>query len=85
MYDIISWCIAITIFCRIFCFEEVARGLDGISNNRLNLQTNKELYFCLITTSINNLSEIHISQPTPNDFLSVPYFFLTNLQLSFLC
>ena len=35
MYDLISWYIAKTIFCRIVCFEEVACGLNDISNNRL--------------------------------------------------
>ena len=45
MYDIISWCIAITIFCRIFFFEEVARGLDGISNNRLKFADEQGIRF----------------------------------------
>ena len=30
-----SWCVAISIFL-IVCFEEVARGLDDVSNDWLN-------------------------------------------------
>ena len=31
----LTWSVAITIFC-IVCLEEVARGLDEVSNDRLN-------------------------------------------------
>ena len=41
-----------------------------------NLQTSQELDYRLLTISKNNLSEIHISRPTPQDPLSVQLFSL---------
>lgn len=58
------WCVAIETFC-IIGSEKLARGLNDVSNYRENVQTPQELDFRLIATSKNNLSEIHISQPTP--------------------
>ena len=57
--------VSIAIFY-IVCFETVMLGLDVISNNQFkNVVTSQELDFRLITTSINNFREIHISWPVP--------------------
>ena len=34
---VLSWYVVLTIFC-IVCLEEVARGLDDVSNNRLKCE-----------------------------------------------
>ena len=57
--------VSIAIFY-IVCFETVMRGLDVISNNQFkNVVRSQELDFRLITTSINNFREIHISWLVP--------------------
>ena len=43
-----------------------------------NVRTSQELDFRLITTSKNNLSELHISLPTPLDSFSDPVGTLSN-------
>ena len=43
-----------------------------------NVRTSQELDFLLFTTSKNNLSELHISLPTPLDSFSDPVGTLSN-------
>ena len=56
----------IEVLC-IFRFEAAAGGPGRVTFQRsyLNLRTSQELDFRLISISQNNLSEIHISRPTP--------------------
>lgn len=50
----LSWCVAIKIFCAV-CFEAITRGLDDVSKDWLNAPTPQELKFRLIITFKNNL------------------------------
>ena len=64
----LSWCVAIKIFCIVSC-EAVACGLDDVSNNRLRHADVPGIRLPFSYSSKNNLNEIHISHSTQWDSL----------------